>query len=97
VRFQSPPRYRRDSLRLKFLRHGVRCASKTGLTFQFLKWLLGLEQNEPTKTTNITLGSAVNEGDFHSGPEGYSPNTAYPETQNVPAFEEAADWNEEER
>jgi hypothetical protein len=22
----------------------------------------------------------MNEGDFHSGPEGYSPNTAYPDT-----------------
>jgi hypothetical protein len=22
----------------------------------------------------------MNQGDFHSGPEGYSPNTAYPET-----------------
>jgi hypothetical protein len=22
----------------------------------------------------------MNEGDFHSGPEGYTPNTAYPET-----------------
>ena len=22
----------------------------------------------------------LNEGDFHSGPEGYTPNTAYPET-----------------
>ncbi len=24
--------------------------------------------------------SQMNEGDFHSGPEGYTPNTAYPET-----------------
>lgn len=24
--------------------------------------------------------SFMNEGDFHSGPNGYSPNTAYPET-----------------
>jgi hypothetical protein len=24
--------------------------------------------------------SEMNEGDFHSGPEGYTPNTAYPET-----------------
>lgn len=24
--------------------------------------------------------SEMNEGDFHSGPEGYTPNTTYPET-----------------
>ena len=25
-------------------------------------------------------GQGINEGDFRSGPEGYSPNTAYPES-----------------
>lgn len=38
----------------------------------------------------------MNEGDFHSGPEGYSPNTAYPETQYGSMFDEDADWNEDE-
>jgi hypothetical protein len=28
----------------------------------------------------IDSGSEMNQGDFHSGPEGYSPNTAYPDT-----------------
>ena len=27
-----------------------------------------------------TRDLSMNEGDFHSGPEGYSPNTAYPDT-----------------
>lgn len=36
------------------------------------------------------------EGDFHSGPEGYSPNTAYPDTQYGSAFDEEAEWNSEE-
>lgn len=39
----------------------------------------------------------MNEGDYHSGPEGYSPNTAYPETQYGSMFDEEADWNEDER
>lgn len=36
----------------------------------------------------------MDEGDFHSGPEGYSPNTAYPETQYGSNFDEDAAWSE---
>jgi hypothetical protein len=36
----------------------------------------------------------MNEGDFHSDPEGYSPNTAYLETQYGSGFDEDAEWNE---
>jgi hypothetical protein len=36
-------------------------------------------------------GSSMNEGDYHSGPHGYSPNTAYPDTEYG-----AADWDEHE-
>jgi len=36
---------------------------------------------------------AMNEGDVHSGPDGYSPNTAYPETQYGSGFAEEAEWN----
>ena len=39
----------------------------------------------------------MDEGDMHSGPEGYSANTAYSETQYGSMFDEEADWNEEER
>lgn len=35
----------------------------------------------------------MNQGDFHSGPHGYSPNTAYPETQYGSDFDEEAEWN----
>jgi len=38
--------------------------------------------------------SGMNEGDFRSGPAGYSPNTAYPETQYGSVFDQAADWND---
>lgn len=36
----------------------------------------------------------MDEGDLHSGSHGYSPNTAYPETQYGSNFDEDADWNE---
>jgi hypothetical protein len=39
----------------------------------------------------------MDEGDYHSGPHGYSPNTAYPETQYGSNFDEDAEWNEDER
>lgn len=37
--------------------------------------------------------TVMNEGDVHSGPAGYSPNTAYPETQYGSDFDEEAEWN----
>ncbi len=39
----------------------------------------------------------LNEGDYHSGPDGYSPNTSYIETQYGSGFDSDADWNAEER
>lgn len=48
-----------------------------------------------TKPTNTKpTNTIMNEGDFHSGPHGYSPNTAYPETQYGSGFDEDADWND---
>lgn len=41
--------------------------------------------------------NAMNQGDHHSGPEGYSANTAYSETQYGSGFDDEADWNEEGR
>ncbi|MCF8529208.1 MAG: hypothetical protein K9G13_03710 [Aquiluna sp.] len=64
------------------------------------RWLLGLPlidksqpiQHLPTRKPNP---SPMDEGDYHSGPYGYSPNTAYPETQYGSGFDEDAEWNEE--
>ena len=36
----------------------------------------------------------MNQGDYHSGPHGYSPGTAYPETQYGSGFDEEAEWNQ---
>ena len=48
----------------------------------------------PTNTRGMT---AEDEGNVHSGPHGYSPNTAYPETQYGSDFDPDADWNEGDR
>jgi hypothetical protein len=41
-----------------------------------------------------TADTIMNQGDFHSGSAGYSPNTAYPDTQYGSGFDEVAEWNE---
>jgi hypothetical protein len=46
---------------------------------------------------NTTAMTAEDEGNVHSGPHGYSPNTAYPETQYGSGFDPDADWNEGDR
>lgn len=61
--------------------------------------LFGEAKSMPKKPTGATLPKStrdaiMNEGDFHSGPHGYSPNTAYPETQYGSNFDEDAQWNE---
>jgi hypothetical protein len=63
----------------------------------FLKRLFGISAATPAQTTQRpVVDSKMNEGDIHSGPHGYSPNTAYTETQYGSRFDEDADWNEEE-
>lgn len=42
----------------------------------------------------VHSNSLMNEGDMHSGPAGYSPATAYPETQYGSGFDEEAEWNQ---
>lgn len=39
----------------------------------------------------------MNEGDLHGGPFGYSPGTAYPETQYGSGFNPEAEWNHDDR
>ncbi len=47
--------------------------------------------------TTATAMTADEEGNVHSGPHGYSPNTAYPETQYGSGFDPDAEWNHEEQ
>ena len=51
------------------------------------------DSNSTGKGGSSDIGSQMNQGDFHSGPSGYSENTAYPETQYGSNFDEGADWN----
>jgi hypothetical protein len=52
------------------------------LAMGFFSWLNALlHSGNPTPNQQITpKPDAMNQGDFHSGPDGYSPGTAYPET-----------------
>ena len=66
----------------------------------FFRWLLGLPINKAVQSpvarpSSTGINSEMDEGDYHSGPHGYSPNTAYPETQYGSNFDEEAEWNEE--
>lgn len=54
----------------------------------------------PASTSRMTADAAdeidgMNEGDIHSGPYGYSPNTPYPQTQYGSLFNEDAEWAHE--
>lgn len=66
--------------------------------FEWLKSIFGINTigHAPTKKNNYLVDNSMDEGDFHSGPNGYSPNTSYPETQYGSRFDEDADWNEDE-
>lgn len=70
--------------------------TKGVLMFKFLKRLFGVQPVTPTAPTTKPVANTMNEGDFHSGPHGYSPNTAYTETQYGSRFDEEAEWNEDE-
>jgi hypothetical protein len=50
--------------------------------------------DKSTSTCPSCGWDGMNEGDYHSGPHGYSPNTAYPETQYGSGFDEEAEWNQ---
>ena len=68
-------------------------STKGVLMFKFLKSLFGVQPVTPT--TNKPVANTMNEGDIHSGPNGYSPNTEYIETQYGSRFDEDAQWSEE--
>ena len=64
--------------------------------FKFLKSLFSVQAVTPPPA-NKPVANTMNEGDIHSGPNGYSPNTAYTETQYGSRFDEEAEWNEDEQ
>jgi hypothetical protein len=78
-----------------------------GKIMGFLNWIFGTSNEEARRLIALEVKKQqelrqisvpvdeMDQGDYHSGPEGYSPNTAYPETQYGSGFDEDADWNEE--
>lgn len=64
------------------------------------KWLESLIFGTGSQTVKAPRQSSapleMNEGDYHSGTHGYSPNTPYPETQYGSGNDEDAEWHEEE-
>jgi hypothetical protein len=78
------------------LRGELASSAKEGvLMFKFLKSLFVIQAVTPPVPTTKPVNSTMNEGDMHSGPHGYSPNTEYTETQYGSRFDEEAEWNEE--
>jgi hypothetical protein len=69
--------------------------TKGVLMFKFLKQLFTTQTVTPPPPAPRP-NSQMNEGDIHSGPHGYSPNTPYTETQYGSRFDEEAEWNEEQ-
>lgn len=54
--------------------------------------------NPATQPRNADAADEIdgmNEGDIHSGPYGYSPNTPYPQTQYGSLFNDDAEWAHE--
>jgi hypothetical protein len=59
-------------------------------------WLVVFLYSVFTGTTGTSEGhldSSMSEGDFHSGPEGYSPNTSYPDTFYGSGGHDEGDFN----
>jgi NADH:ubiquinone oxidoreductase subunit 3 (subunit A) len=53
--------------------------------------------SNPTSRNNVKQEPPhpeMNEGDFHSGPAGYSPNTAYPDTFYGSGMDDEGDWRQ---
>ena len=71
----------------------------------FIRVLFGLGQLGSTPIAQQRSASSASspgmtaeeEGDVHNGPHGYSPATAYPETQYGSDFNPDAEWNHEEQ
>jgi hypothetical protein len=59
----------------------------------FLFSILSGETSGTTVRSNALGDSSMNEGDFHSGPFGYSPNTAYPDTFYGSGGHDEGDFN----
>ena len=58
--------------------------------------ILGANSSEVKTARKHAESQEMSEGDFHSGTQGYSPNTPYPQTQYGAGWDEDAEWYEED-
>jgi hypothetical protein len=69
--------------------------------FTWLKKILTFDPTvyKPPVETHNESGPSMRDGDFRSGPEGYSPNTAYPEAfyNSGESSDEAQDEDDQTR
>ena len=56
----------------------------------FTKLMLNIVKT-PQNNTNKTDSNDMNEGDYHSGPGGYTPNSGYQETHYGEIFDDEED------
>jgi hypothetical protein len=52
-----------------------------------------LTSSKPISRPTVQEDTTMNEGDFHSGPGGYSPNTSYPDTFYGSGGHDEGDFN----
>lgn len=75
------------------------------VTWGVIAFLVAIFRSPASKTTHYDTNKqsnsdtidGMNNGDYYSGPHGYSPMTGYPETQYGSGFDPDAHWNEEEQ
>lgn len=75
---------------------GVLVLGFLALSIGLVIFLFSIITGATYSTTIHSSGSgnpSMNEGDFHSGPEGYSPNTAYPDTFYGSGGHDEGDFN----
>jgi hypothetical protein len=75
---------------------GVLVIGFVALSLGLVVFLFSIMAGGTSSTVTPSGGSgnsSMNEGDFHSGPEGYSPNTAYPDTFYGSGGHDEGDFN----
>lgn len=77
-------------------------AAVWGVIYFFIAIVRAVSTTPSPGTNSETLSNdgdnidGMNNGDYYSGPHGYSAMTGYPETQYGSGFDTDAEWNHEE-
>ena len=77
-------------------------AAAWGVIYFFVAIVKAMFTPPPPGSTQVSPSNdgdnidGMNNGDYYSGPHGYSAMTGYPETQYGSGFDPDAEWNHEE-